>query len=101
MKNEDLTPISFAGLPDEVMGFFTGCDWKDITYKCCLPHDLCYAYGDPGNDIERKQADDNFYNNLITRVGMKKWCAAAFLAAVRIGGPEEFGFSFSWGFAHK
>ena len=43
-----------SGLPDEVMGFFTGCDWKDITYKCCLPHDLCYAYGDPGNDFERK-----------------------------------------------
>ena len=74
-----------SGLPDEVMGFFTGCDWKDITYKCCLPHDLCYAYGDPGNDIERKQADDNFYNNLITRAGMKKWCAAAFLASVRLG----------------
>jgi len=28
-----------SGLPDEVMGLFTGCDWKDITYKCCLPHD--------------------------------------------------------------
>jgi len=86
-----------SGLPDKVMGFFTGCDWKDITYKCCLPHDLCYAYGDPGNKIERKQADDNFYNNLITRAGMKKWCAAAFLAAVRLGGAEEFGFSFFMG----
>ena len=90
-----------SGLPDEVMGFFTGCDSKDITYKCCLPHDLCYAYGDPGNDIERKQTDDNFYNNLITRAGMKKWCAAAFLTGVRTGGAEEFGLSFSWGFAHK
>ena len=83
------------------MGFFTGCDSKDITYKCCLPHDLCYAYGDPGNKIERKQADDNFYNNLVTRAGMKEWCAKAFLAAVQIGGAEEFGLSFSWGFAHK
>jgi hypothetical protein len=90
-----------SGLPDEVMGFFTGCDWKDITYKCCLPHDLCYAYGDPGNKIERKQADDNFYNNLITKAGMKKWRAAAFLSAVQIGGTEEFGLSFSWAFAHK
>jgi len=88
-----------SGLPDEVMGFFTGCDWKDITYKCCLPHDLCYAYGEPGNDLERKQADDNFYNNLITQAGMKKWCAATFLAAVRLGGTEEFGLSFSWAFA--
>ena len=58
-----------------------------------MPHDLYYGYGDPGNDIERKQADDNFYNNLVTKAGMKKWCAAAFLAGVRIGGAEEFGLS--------
>jgi hypothetical protein len=28
------TPWKFdgcSGLPDEVMGFFTGCEWKDIT----------------------------------------------------------------------
>ncbi|WP_304511881.1 hypothetical protein [Desulfobacula sp.] len=90
-----------SGLPDEVMGFFTGCDWKDITYKCCLPHDLCYAYGDPGNDIEKKRVDIKFYSDLVTKAGMKKWCAAAFLAAVQIGGAEEFGLSFSWGFAYK
>jgi hypothetical protein len=87
-------------LPDELMGFFTGCNWEDITYKCCLPHDLCYAYGDPGNDIERKRVDIKFYSDLITKAGMRKWCAAAFLAAVRAGGKEEFGLSFSWGFAH-
>ena len=33
-------------LPDEFLGFFTGCKWEDITYKCCLPHDLYYAYGE-------------------------------------------------------
>ncbi len=88
-------------LPDKVMGFFTGCDWKDITYKCCLPHDLCYAYGDLGNKIERKQVDQKFYSDLIIKAGMKKWCAFAFLAGVWIGGAEEFGLSFSWGFAHK
>ncbi len=54
-KYQDWKFDGCSGLPDEVMGFFTGCDWKDITYKCCLPHDLCYAYGDPGNDIERKR----------------------------------------------
>jgi len=32
---------------------------------------------------------------------MKKWFAKAFLAAVQIGGAEEFGLSFSWGFALK
>ena len=79
-----------SGLPDQVMGFFTGCDWKYIIYKCCLPHDLCYAYGDLGNKIERKQVDDKFYSDLIIKAGMKKWCASAFLAGVRIGGAEEF-----------
>ena len=88
-----------SGLSDKIMGFFTGCDWKDITYKCCLPHDLCYGYGEPGNDIERKRVDLKFYSDLVTKAGMKKWCASAFLAGVRIGGAEEFGLSFSWGFA--
>ena len=90
-----------SGLPDELMGLFTGCDWKDITYKCCLPHDLCYAYGEIGNEIEREQVDKNFYNDLFTKAGMRKWLASVFFSAVQIGGAEEFGMSFSWGFAHK
>jgi len=90
-----------SGLPDEVMGFFTGCEWKDITYKCCLPHDLCYGYGELGNDIERKRVDIKFYSDLVTKAHMKEWCASAFLAAVRVGGAEACGLSFSWGFAHK
>ncbi len=90
-----------SGLPDEVMGFFTGCNWKDITFKCCLPHDLCYGYGEPGNSEERKRVDLEFYDNLVKKAGMKEWCASAFLAAVRIGGNEVFGLSFSWAFAHK
>ena len=90
-----------SGIPDPSMTFFTGCDWRDITYKCCLPHDLCYAYGESGNREERKKVDENFYNDLVNKAGMKKWCASAFLAAVWIGGKEEFGLSFSWGFANK
>ncbi len=90
-----------SGLPDEVMGLFTGCNWEKITYKCCLPHDLCYAYGERGNIIERKRVDLKFYSDLVTKAGMSEWCASAFHAAVRIGGAEEFGLSFSWGFAHK
>jgi hypothetical protein len=88
-------------LPDEITGLFTGCDPKDLTYKCCLPHDLCYGYGEPGNDVERKRVDEKFYSDLVTKAGMSKWCASAFLAAVRIGGTEVFGLSFSWGFARK
>ena len=90
-----------SGLPDEIMGFFTGCRWEDITYRCCLPHDLRYAYGKPGDKAERKATDEQFYEDLVSRAGMKKWCAEAFLAAVRIGGAEAFGLSFSWGFARK
>jgi hypothetical protein len=90
-----------SGLPDEMMGLFTGCDWQDITYKCCLPHDLRYAYGETGNEMERKEADQELYHNLVNNAGMKEWCAAAFLAVVRIGGVEHLGLSFSWGFAHK
>ena len=88
-------------LHDKMMGLITGCNWQDITYKCCLPHDLCYAYGEPGNDIERERVDLKFYSDLVTKAGMKKWMARAFYEAVRVGGKEEFGLSFSWGFAHK
>jgi hypothetical protein len=94
-------PAFAEGLPDEIMGLFTRCDWQDITYKCCLPHDLAYGYGEPGNDIERERVDLKFYSDLVTKAGMKKWLASAFLAAVRTGGREEFGLSFSWGFAGK
>lgn len=90
-----------SGLPDDIMGLFTGCDWRDISYKCCLPHDLGYAYGESGNDIERERVDLKFYSDLVTKAGMQKWQASAFLTAVRIGGAEVFGLSFSWGFAHK
>ena len=90
-----------SGLPDELMGLFTGCNWEDITYKCCLPHDLCYGYGELGNKTERKRVDEQFYSDLVTIANMSEWTASAFLAAVRIGGAEVFGLSFSWGFAHK
>ena len=54
-----------------------------------------------GNKIERKRVDIKFYSNLVTKAHMEEWCASAFLAAVRVGGAEAFGLSFSWGFAHK
>ena len=90
-----------SGLPDELMGLFTGCRWEDITYQCCLPHDLCYAYGEEGNGAERKRVDAKFYSDLVTKAGMKEWLASTFLAAVRVGGQEELGLSFSWAFARK
>jgi len=80
---------------------FTGCRWKDIIYKFCLPHDLCYTYGTPANEIERQQIDKKFYSDLMNKAGMNKFLASAFFAAVRIGGKEEFGLSLSWGLPIK
>ena len=90
-----------SGLPDEILGLFTGCDWQDITYQCCLPHDLGYAYGEPGDKAERRRVDEKFREDLIAKAGMKKWCAEAFFAGVRAGGGEVFGLPFSWAFASK
>ena len=90
-----------SGLPDQWLGYFTGCKWEDITYKCCLPHDLCYGYGEKGNTKERQRVDNQFYHDLVNKAGMNKWIASTFLRAVRIGGKENLGLSFSWGFAHK
>ena len=73
---------------------FTGDEWKFSTSKCCLPYD--HGYGKRGNKAERKRGDRKFYRNLVTHAHMKKWCASVFLAAVRIGGTEVFGLSFSW-----
>lgn len=87
-------------VPDELLGLFTGCKWKDITYRCCLQHDIQYAYGDVGNDREKKVVDKIFEKSLIEKAGMKKWIAKIFLIAVKTGGSKEFGLGFSWGFAN-
>ena len=72
-----------------------------LTQQCALPHDLCYAYGEPGNKIERERVDLKFKSNLLTKAGMSEFWATIFHLAVRIGGREEFGRSFSWAFARK
>lgn len=90
-----------SGLPDELMGLFTGCNWQDITYQCCLPHDLGYAYGDPGNHEEKQMVDDKFFDDLRKKVGMRQWLAAVFRKVVEIGGAEILGLSFSPAFAYK
>ncbi len=86
---------------DKLLGFLTRCNWKDITFKCCLPHDLGYAYGESGNKKEKKQVDLKFYNNLKEKAGMHKLIAFLLYSVVRIGGAEKFGFTFSWSFASK
>ena len=88
-------------IPDELLGLFTGCRWQDITYLCCFTHDIQYAYGDLDNKEERKAADYFFFHNLIHLAGMKPWLASVFMNAVKLGGSEELGLPFSWGFANK
>ena len=63
--------------------------------------DLGYAYGEPGNRMERKRVDLKFQSDLITKAKMKEWMAAALYEGVRVGGEEVFGLSFSWAFARK
>ncbi|WP_153307535.1 hypothetical protein [Desulfospira joergensenii] len=88
-------------IQEEFLGLLAGCDPDALKYKCCLPHDLGYAYGEPGNRMERKRVDLKFQSNLVNKAGMKEWMAAAMYEGVRVGGAEIFGRSFSWAFARK
>ncbi len=66
--------------------------------EICLRHDLGYAYGDPGNEKERKQVDRKFQNELLS-AGASEFAAKTMFEAVRIGGEEELCLPFSWSFA--
>lgn len=87
-------------LPDRLLGVLTRSGrWKDITYTCCLPHDLEYAYGDPANEaVEREAADCRLRDRLKTVMGLMAivW---AFFNGVRIGGAGCLNQDFSWAFA--
>ena len=74
-------------------------NWKQITFLCCLIHDLRYAYGDIDNENERKVADMAFYQCLRVKAKFRK--AWVFYALVRLGGGRWLKRSFSWGFASK
>jgi hypothetical protein len=86
---------------DEFLGLLTGCDHEAVTYKCCLPHDLGYAYGEAYNRMERKRVDIKFQSDLVTKAHMKEWIASAIYEGIRVGGSQVFGLSFSWAFAGK
>ena len=68
--------------------------------EICLRHDLGYAYGDPGNEIERMEVDVKFQNELRS-AGANEFAAKAMFDAVRSGGQEKFCLPFSWGFARN
>lgn len=101
---DDYKSFEFDGcslIPDELLGLFTNCKWQNITYLCCLPHDLEYAYGESGDEEGKLSADLVFKHNLLFKAHMKEWLAVTFLVAVDIGGTENLGLSFSWSFARK
>ena len=66
--------------------------------EICLKHDLGYAYGDPGNEKERKAVDMKFQNELLS-AGASEFAAKVMFDAVRLGGKEEHCLPFSWSFA--
>lgn len=77
----------------------TGIQSEKITQKCLI-HDLKYAYGIPGDEIARLDADICFYNDLVD-IGVKPRIASIFYKAVRMGGGESGNFDFSWAYASK
>ena len=76
-------------------------DQEILTNHCALPHDLEYAYGIPGDKKDKKRVDDEFKQNLLNKAHMSEFWASIFHKAVRIGGKEELGLSFTWAFAQK
>ncbi len=98
-------PFIFDGcscLPDKLLGIFNGrfFKWSHITYLCCLPHDICYAYGDD-EEAERPYVDKHFRNRLHFKAGVPKILAACFYLFVKKFGYSRLNADFSWGFACK
>ena len=100
-KYKDFIFDGASCLPDALIAFLVGIKKECFTYKCALPHDIGYAYGEPGNKKERKVVDLNFKSNLNKKCSMFLGIAAIFYRAVRIGGIGKLSLSFSWGFAVK
>jgi len=99
-------PWRFDGVscvPDMLLQPFVGNGhtWEDITYKCALQHDLPYAYGEPGNEEEKQEADDKFRENLIIHAGMDEKLADIFEKMVETFGKEKFHRDYTWAFALK
>lgn len=94
-----------SGFRDQLLRYFKWlikAAWQDITNECCLPHDLSFAYGDPGNKKEFKMVNKKFFIDLV-KVGTKAWAARIFKYAVKTFGWKNFRFNrnYKWAYALK
>ncbi len=67
--------------------------------EIALKHDLKYAYGEPGNKVEKLRADLEFEIDLLND-GASPEMAKLMFAAVDVGGKEILKTSYSWAYAH-
>jgi hypothetical protein len=84
-------------IPDGLVSELTNI--PDLT-QIALRHDLKYAYGEPGNEREREQADQEFRRELVAD-GATAEVAEVMFQAVRLFGDPPIKTKFSWGFARK
>ncbi|SHE22485.1 hypothetical protein [methanotrophic endosymbiont of Bathymodiolus puteoserpentis (Logatchev)] len=67
--------------------------------EIALKHDLKYAYGEQGNDIEKLRADLEFELDVLND-GASPRMAKLMFAAVDLGGNEKLNTPYSWAYAH-
>lgn len=77
-----------TGVPDPIFEFVAKGGWENITYECCLAHDLSYSYGDPGNEKERKIVDKRFKNDL--KKYLDWWAYTLMYSIVRMVGGSVY-----------
>ena len=87
-------------IDDRMLGILTKSrKWKDITDKCCCPHDIGYAYGDPDNEEEERLERDLEFKKGLKKVMRWHEVVKLFFKGVRIGGKGCLKQSYSWAFA--
>ena len=86
-------PADFVG---DGCTMFPDGDWGD----CCLAHDKAYFRG--GTQAERKAADEQLFNCVRAKGGLKhRFISDIMWVGVRVGGRIFKDKPYSWGFGQK
>lgn len=85
-------------IPDGLVARLSSMSEYALTYKCCLPHDLKYAYGDPGDRKAFDVANHELKLDIVSNGGAYM-IANMFYDFTDLFGWEDGDHSFSWGFA--